>query len=157
MPPEWGVSCFGSPAISLGRPAPSAGADSLFLVVPMKLEPQVTFKNVDPSDAALGQIQSHLDGLNQRGAGIVACHVVVERPQYRNQQGDRLRVALALTLSGGLEIAVNHEAQSDRRADPRAAAREAFEIAERRLLDVAHRRRDGRHQSRPGVVEWEQS
>jgi ribosome-associated translation inhibitor RaiA len=123
----------------------------------MKLEPQVTFKNVAPSDAVLERIQSHLDRLDQKVAGVTSCRVVFERPQQRNHKDERYRVGLVLTLPGGIEIAVNHDPQPDRSQDPEGAVREAFEMAERRLIDAASRQHEGHRHRRPGVFEWEQS
>jgi hypothetical protein len=126
----------------------------------MQLEPQVTFKNVDPSDAVLGQIQSHLDALNQRVGGITSCRVVFEQPLQqplqRRHQADRYRIDLVVTLPGGLEVAVNRDAPEFSREDTKVAVREAFEIAEQRIGQVLSRRRDGLRYERPTMVEWEQ-
>lgn len=121
----------------------------------MSLEPQVAFKNVDPSDAVLDWVQAHLDGLARRVPGLRSCRVVFERPLARNVDGDLLRIDLVLALQGGAEVAISHQATSDRRVDPAEAVRDAFAIIERRLAETAHARglADRR---RPSVIEWEQ-
>lgn len=121
----------------------------------MPLEPQVTFKNVDPSDEVFGQIQARLDTLTRKVPALCSCRVVFERPHPRNGHGDRFRVDLVLTLPGGAEVAVSHDATSEHRPDPAAAVGEAFAIAERRLCEAASRRGSAGN-SRPGVFEWEQ-
>jgi ribosome-associated translation inhibitor RaiA len=119
----------------------------------MQLEPQVTFKNVDPSDFILGQIHSHLGKLEHKFAGIVSCRVVFERPQHRHRKGDHFRVDLVLTLPDGVEIAVNRDAPEFGREDPKVAVREAFEIAERRLDHVLSRRHESHRHERPLIEE----
>jgi hypothetical protein len=76
----------------------------------MHLEPQVTFKNVAPSDAVLGQIQAHLDKLDRKFGGIRSCRLVFERPKHHLRPEDRFRIDLVLALAGGLEIAINRDA-----------------------------------------------
>jgi ribosome-associated translation inhibitor RaiA len=123
----------------------------------MQLEPQVTFKNVDPSDFILGQIHAHLGKLEKRFAGVIACKVVFERPQHRHRKGDHFRVDLVLSLPGGLEVAVNRDPPDQGREDPKVAVREAFEIAERRLAHLlGHRHAAARHAG-PPLEEWEPS
>lgn len=121
----------------------------------MPLEPQVTFKNVDPSDAVLGRVQAHLDGLARRFAGLCSCRVVLERPLARNAVGDRLRIDLILTLQGGADVAASCQATADGRIDPAETVGEVFAIAERRLIEATQARGQSARR-RPTVIEWEQ-
>jgi ribosome-associated translation inhibitor RaiA len=106
----------------------------------MQLEPQVTFKNVSPSDAILDQIHDHLGRLERKFPAIRCCQVVFERPQQCRRGEDRFRLDLMLTLTGGLEVAVNRDAPDFGREDPTEAVRDAFEITERRVAHALARR-----------------
>lgn len=99
----------------------------------MQLEPQVTFKNVNPSDVILDQIQDRLATLGRTVAGIVTCRVVLERPQCTARKIDRFRIDLVLALKGGLEVAISRDPPEAGREEPESAVRDAFEIAERRF------------------------
>lgn len=122
----------------------------------MQLEPQVTFKNVDPSDAVLGQIQVHLDKLDRKFAGIRSCRIVFERPQYHNRDGDHFRIDLILTLPGGVEISVNRDAPASRPEEPGEAVEDAFELAEQRVIETLAMRVAGLRRPQASVFEWEQ-
>jgi ribosome-associated translation inhibitor RaiA len=115
----------------------------------MSLEPQVTFKNINPSDFILDQIRSHLDTLEQAFPGIISCRVVFERPGQPNREGEHFRVDLVVGLLEGVEVAVNRNAPECRREDPKAALREAFEIAESRIAQTLNRRRQAGLHDRP--------
>jgi hypothetical protein len=99
----------------------------------MQLEPQVTFKNVNPSDVILDQIKDRLATLGRTVAGIVACRVVLERPPCAARKIDLFRIDLVLALKGGLEVAISRDPPETGREDPESAVRDAFEIAERRF------------------------
>ena len=99
----------------------------------MQLEPQVTFKNVAPSDLVLDQINACLATLEQRFGCIVACRVVFARAHHHRRKDERFRVDLVLTLPHGAEVTVNREAPETGAEDPKAAVCEAFEAAGQRL------------------------
>ena len=119
----------------------------------MPLEPQVTFKNVDPSDFILGQIQAHLTKLEGKFPGLASCRLVFERPRHRLRKGDQYRLDLVLALPGGIEIAVSQDALDD----PKIAVREAFEMADRRIADAISRRQTGSWRDHAAFEEWEPS
>jgi hypothetical protein len=99
----------------------------------MQLEPQVTFKNVAPSDFVLDQINASLAGLERQFGCIVTCRVVFARAHHHRRKDERFRVDLLLTLPRGAEVIVNRDAPETGSEDPKAAVREAFDMAGRRL------------------------
>lgn len=110
----------------------------------MQLEPQVTFKNVAPSDLVLDQINASLSTLEQRFGCIVACRVVFARAHHYRRKDERFRVDLVLTLPRGAEVVVNRHAPETGAEDPKAAVKEAFEAAGQRLCQ----RLGGGHKAR---------
>lgn len=122
----------------------------------MHLEPQVTFKNVAPSDAVLGQIQAHLDKLDRKFGGIRSCRLVFERPKHHLRPEDRFRIDLVLVLAGGLEIAINRDAPPVPLEEPGAAVQDAFEMAEQRMVEAMARPAKRAPLRGPVVFEWEQ-
>jgi hypothetical protein len=99
----------------------------------MQLEPQVTFKNVAPSDLVLDQINASLARLEQRFGCIVTCRVVFARAHHHRRKDERFRVDLVLTLPRGGEVIVNRDAPETGSEDPKIVVREAFDMAGRRL------------------------
>lgn len=121
----------------------------------MQLEPQVTFKNVNPSDVILDQIHDHLGRLERKFPALCCCRVVFERPPQCRRGEDRFRLDLVLTLAGGLEVAVNRDAPDFGREDPADAVRDAFEITERRVAHALSRRGQIGRGHRSVIEEWE--
>lgn len=99
----------------------------------MQLEPQVTFKNVNPSDAILDQIHVHLARLGRKYPAIRCCRLVFERPLTGWRGEDRFRIDMVLTLAGDIEIAVSRDAPDTGREDPATAVSDAFGLIERRI------------------------
>jgi hypothetical protein len=99
----------------------------------MQLEPQVTFKNVAPSDLVLDQINASLAMLQGRFGCILACRVVFARAYHHRRKDERFRVDLVLTLQRGAAVIVNRDAPETGSEDPKNAVREAFDMAGRRL------------------------
>lgn len=102
----------------------------------MQLEPQVTFKNVNPSDAILDQIHAHLARLERKYPAIRCCRVVFERPLTGWRGEDRFRIDMVLTLADDIEVAVSRDAPDTGREDPATAVSDAFGLTERRLERV---------------------
>jgi len=99
----------------------------------MQLEPQVTFKNVNPSDAILDHIHAHLARLERIYPAIRSCRVVFERPRHGRRGEDRFRLDLVLTLAGGVEVAVSRDPPEMGCDDTAKAVGDTFEIIERRV------------------------
>jgi cold shock CspA family protein/ribosome-associated translation inhibitor RaiA len=125
----------------------------------MQLPPTVTFRGIRPTEGLEAEVLEHARKLETYFQPIMACRVLVEWSERHHAAGNRYHVRIDLTVPGE-EIVIRHDASQRARAralglrklprveepEPghkyaRAAIREAFHAARRRLLDYARRRR----------------
>ena len=117
---------------------------------------QISFRNVDPSEAVEANIRSKIDWLETFYDRIQSCRVVIEVPHRHRHQGRIYQVRLDLTVPGA-EFVVNREAGlNGAHEDVYVAIRDAFDAARRRLEDHARRQRGETKghdvTARPGVM-----
>ncbi len=121
----------------------------------MKLPLQVTFRNMDRSDALEANIREHAEKLDQFYDRIMRCDVVVEEAHRRHHKGNLFHVRIDITVPDK-ELVVGREPEKHHaHEDPYVAVRDAFDAARRRLEDYARIRsqRVKRHEGQPeGVV-----
>ncbi len=107
----------------------------------MKLELQVTFRDMEPSheiEQAIRDKAAKLDRFHDR---ITGCRVVVAAPHRHRHKGKLYNVRIDLTVPGG-ELVVNRDnSQAAEHHDIHVAIRDAFDAARRRVQEYAQRRR----------------
>lgn len=102
----------------------------------MKIPLQITFRNIQNSEAVDDYIRDRVQKLNEFFSEIVSCRVVVEIPHKHHNQGKQFNVRIDLGVPGD-EIAVNR----DHHEDVYIALRDAFDATKRQLQDYVHRLR----------------
>ena len=107
----------------------------------MKLPLQITFRNLEPSEALESEIRKKAEKLDQFYEQIMSCRVVVEISHKHKHQGNLFHIGLDITVPGG-EIVVNKDCH-DKHSHENAyvAIRDAFEAAKRQLEDRNRRQR----------------
>jgi len=119
----------------------------------MQLPLQITFRDMEPSEAVETKIRERAAKLDEYYDRIMSCRVVVEEPHRHRHQGKLFHVRIDLTVPNG-ELVVNREpAAHHAHEDVYVAVRDAFNAAQRRLADYARRqRRDVKtHESTPAA------
>lgn len=130
------------------------------------MQPLITFRGLDHSDALETAIRKHVDKLAKYYQPIMGCRVLVEFAQGHHERGNHFHVRIDLTVPGD-ELVVAHDAnlhasgkdleepEDAQRAEPHperkhalVAVREAFDAARRRLQDYGRRQR-GRVKAHP--------
>lgn len=126
----------------------------------MLLPPQVTFRNMAPSESLDRLIRTEAAKLEKYYDRISGCRVLIEQPHRHQRAGKRLHVRIDLTLPGE-ELVISHgptdlhatlqdldEERRRKSADIDAveqhaevAVRAAFDLARRRVQDFARRQR----------------
>jgi ribosomal subunit interface protein len=107
----------------------------------MEFPLQVTFRDMEPSEAVEARIRERAMRLERFNDDIVSCRVVVETPHRHHHQGRQFHVAIDMTTRGG-EIVVNRDhGERQGHEDAYVAIRDAFDALERRLHDRVERRR----------------
>jgi cold shock CspA family protein/ribosome-associated translation inhibitor RaiA len=126
----------------------------------MQLTPTITLLGIGHPARLEAAIRAHLDKLDRYYGSIMDCRVLVELAERRHEHGNRYHVRIDLSVPGGGDIVVSHEAslhgaaraaapakmtkatEPDReRKRASVAVREAFDIARRRLQDYARQQR----------------
>ena len=107
----------------------------------MKVPIQVSFKNMDHSDAIEELVNKHAAKLDQNFDKITSCRVVIEEPHKRHTKGNLYQVKLDITLPGD-EIIIKKEANDRGNSDDiQIALKDAFEVASRMLQEYANKKR----------------
>jgi ribosomal subunit interface protein len=100
----------------------------------MKTPLQITFRNIEHSEALETHIRDKADKLETFFEPIMSCRVVVEMPHQHKHQGKLFNVRIDIGVPGS-EIVVNR----DDHEDVYVALRDGFEAAKRQLKDYARR------------------
>jgi len=98
----------------------------------MKTPLQITFRDMERSDAMETHIREKADKLKQFFADIVSCRVVVEQAAKHQQQGKPFNVRIELGVPGKTLI-IDKQVHED----AYVALRDAFDAAKRQLEDYA--------------------
>lgn len=103
----------------------------------MQVPPQITFHNLEHSDAIQQRLEKEIVKIEQFDKRITSCRVVVERPQRRHQKGDTYSVRIVLSVPGAEDIVVNRDPGLDHsHEDVFVAIRDAFGAARRQIQDL---------------------
>ncbi len=107
----------------------------------MQIPVQVTFRNMDPSEALEANVRGKAEKLERYFDRVVSCRVVVESPHRRHHKGKLYNVRIDIGVPGK-EIVVNHSGPKNHaHEDVYVAVRDAFKSAARRLEDHARKMR----------------
>jgi cold shock CspA family protein len=102
---------------------------------------QVTFTNVDHSDAVEARIREEVDKLERFYERITACRVAVEAPHRHGRKGTLYKVRIDLEAPGNSIIVDRAGPQDHAHEDIYVAIRDSFAAARRRLEDHARKQR----------------
>lgn len=105
----------------------------------MEIPVQLSFRNMDPSDAVEANIREKADKLERYFDRIISCRVVVEAPHRRHGKGKLYEVHIDVTVPGK-ELVVNHSGPKNHaHEDVYVAVRDAFNAMGRQLEDHARK------------------
>lgn len=102
----------------------------------MKTPLQITFRDIEPSEALDAHIHDKAEKLETFFQPIMSCRVVLEVPHQHKHQGKVFKVRIDIGVPGS-EIVVNRDAHED----VYVALRDAFDAARRQLDDYSRRLR----------------
>jgi ribosomal subunit interface protein len=108
----------------------------------MQVPLQITFRNMDSSEALEAEIHKRIDKLAKNYEQLVSCRVVVEAPPQHRRKGGLYKVRIDMTCPEG-KVAVNREPPVEHHAhqDAYVALRDAVNAAEKQLDAYAKRRK----------------
>lgn len=98
---------------------------------------QVTFRNLDHSDAVEAKIREKVEKLCTFHSAIMSCRVSVEQLHRHHQQGNHFHVRIDLKVPGHELIAGREPDANHAYTDVYVAIRDAFDAMRRQLEDLA--------------------
>jgi ribosome-associated translation inhibitor RaiA len=102
---------------------------------------QITFRDVDHSEALEAWIREWADKLDRLSDRIERGEVVVELPHRRHRQGQQFRVRIHLAMPGEDVVIDRDPGPDEAHEDPYVAVRDSFRAARRQLEDRVRRLR----------------
>lgn len=105
----------------------------------MKLPLEITFRNVNRTDAMDEKIRAKAAKLDRFFDRITGCRVVVESPHNHHTKGNSYHVRIEISVPGG-ELVVNRDPPNPEHEDLGVALRDAFAAAQRQLQAYAAKR-----------------
>lgn len=103
----------------------------------MSIPLDLTFRDMEPSDAVTSAIRTSLDRLGRLFDRVQKCVAVIERPHHSQRQGQGFHVRLELVVPDKV-IAINRDpAYDDEHMNVYLAIGDAFRAARRQLHDHA--------------------
>ena len=102
----------------------------------MQIPTEITFHEVDQSDAVEAAVQRWVTRLEHVYDRIIKCTVTIGQPHRRHRHGSEFNIGVVLEIPGG-EIPVTHV----RHEDVYVAIADAFRAVRRRLTDQIDVRR----------------
>jgi cold shock CspA family protein len=110
----------------------------------MQIPVEITFRDIEKSDAVETRIRDWVDKLERVYDRITRCEVIIGQPHHRHRKGNPFSITVRLTVPGG-EVVSSHDPGPDgAHEDVYVALRDAFQAARRQLEDhvKARLRRD---------------
>lgn len=112
----------------------------------MQIPLQITFRNMEHSDAVEAKIREKAAKLEKFAEHMTSCRVIIDAPHQHHHQGKLFNVKIDITLPGKEIIADRHPDQHHAHEDAYVAIRDAFDAARRQLEDyLRERRREVKH------------
>jgi ribosomal subunit interface protein len=107
----------------------------------MPLTPQITFRDMQPTDAVSTVVNEKVAKLERLFDRISRCDVMIEAPHRHQHKGRLFHVRVHLNVPGGEIIVGRDPDKSHAHEDVYVAIRDAFDATKRQLLEYAERRR----------------
>lgn len=117
----------------------------------MQIPPEISFRNVEPSDRHEEKIRQEIDKLERYFDRITRCRVVVDMPHRHSEQGNLYHVGIRLTVPT-TELVVSRDPGPDEgHQDLEVAVTDAFQAMRRQLEEYAGRLRRNQRKTEPGL------
>jgi ribosomal subunit interface protein len=97
----------------------------------MQVPLQITFQNMDHSDAMETCVRDRVARLERVIDTIISCHVTLESPQ--GQQRSQVAIAIKINVPGKDIVVKREQRRHETRGDSYQVIRQAFDIVERQL------------------------
>lgn len=106
----------------------------------MPIPVQITFRDIDPSDAIEAQINDRVKRLEKFAKRATGLHVAVAAPHQSGHKGKLYQFTLELLMPGGDIVVKQGDTPDHAHEDVYVAMRDAFAALERRAHDYLDKR-----------------
>ncbi|MBI4538512.1 MAG: HPF/RaiA family ribosome-associated protein [Gemmatimonadetes bacterium] len=107
----------------------------------MQIPPEISYRNLEPTDATERRILKGIERLEKVCDHIMTCRVMVELPNARRRTGNLYRLRIDLTVAGGELVVKRNPPEHRSHEELVQAIGEAFDTARRKLVEVCRRQR----------------
>lgn len=107
----------------------------------MSVPLQITWRNVQKSEALEAAIRAKVDKLGEFYDGILGCHVAVEKSHARHKKGNLYRIRLDIKVPNKEIVVTRDPAAHHAHEDMYVSIRDTFDAARRQLQDYVRVRR----------------
>ncbi len=104
---------------------------------------QISFRGMEPSPAVDERIRERVARLERIHDRITRCSVTVSAPHQHQHKGKLYDVRVDVRVPGGEVVATLEGSQNHAHEDVYVAIRDVFDVAERRLEELARKHRGG--------------
>jgi cold shock CspA family protein len=100
----------------------------------MKLQPEISYRNIDPSQHLQERIAKEVRQLENIDPDLTSCTVLIDGPGGHKLSGGLAAVRIHLTVPGRKDIVVTHTADDNHaHEDVLVSVRDAFKAAQRQI------------------------
>ncbi len=107
----------------------------------MEIPLQVTWRNIDKSDAVDDDIRAKAEKLNEFNDHIMSCRVVVEASHKHHHKGNLYRIRIDVKVPDRELVVTRDPGDEHSHEDIYVTVRDAFDAMRRQLQDHARNRR----------------
>lgn len=105
----------------------------------MQIPLQISFRNMDASDAVEADIRDKVGRLDRFHERITSCRVIVDAPHRHHHKGKLFDVRIDITVPGEEIVVQRSGPENHAHEDVYVAVRDAFNAPTRRLQDHVRR------------------
>ena len=118
----------------------------------MQIPLQITFRNLDRSEAVEAKVRERVAELEHFYDRITGCHVTIEEPTRRQHKGNLYHVRVDLSVPGREIVVKRDPPEHHAHEDIYVAVRDCFDAVRRQLEDHVRRARGDvkTHEPKPG-------
>ncbi len=107
----------------------------------MQIPTEITFRNMDASEAVEARVRGKVAKLERFFDGIIGCHVAIQAPHRRRHKGKQYHVRIELRVPGAELVGSRDPGDDSAHEDVYVAVRDAFDAIARQLEDYARKLR----------------
>ncbi|GAA6616109.1 HPF/RaiA family ribosome-associated protein [Scytonema sp. NUACC26] len=109
----------------------------------MKVAPEITYRNVDKTNALDNLVNEKVGKLEQVCSHISSCHIAIEKIHERPRSGSPYRVRIDMTVPPGHELVAESNPTDDNQYAPvEAVIRDAFKAAVTQLKKLNEKQQE---------------